>query len=183
MKSAKNVEVATLAGGCFWCLEAVFQRVKGVNKVVSGYSGGSIAKPTYEQVCSGNSGHAEAVQIYFNPKEVSYEQLLSIFWEIHDPTTLNQQGNDIGSQYRSAIFYVNDEQLLIAQKSKAKQSASKRYAHPIVTKIEAMGSFYPAEKYHQDYYNSNPTQSYCRIVIDRKIKKMKQKISSQTKED
>lgn len=178
MKTPSPLSIATFAGGCFWCLEAVFQRVRGVEKVVSGYTGGVIARPTYEQICAGNSGHAEAVQVYFDPTHISYQQLLSIFWEIHDPTTRNRQGNDIGTQYRSVIFYANDEQRNEAEESKKLLNKSGKYSDPIITEIEPLGTFYTAEKYHQNYYNLNRTQPYCRVIIDPKVQKLLKKYSS-----
>lgn len=154
MKKTSN-EIATLAGGCFWCTEAVFQRVKGVIKVTSGYT-----------------GHAEAIRIEYNPAEISYEEILDIFWKVHDPTTLNQQGSDVGPQYRSAIFYSSPEQKEVAEKSKSE--AQKNFAAPIVTEVVEAGKFYPAEDYHQDFYNQNRDYPYCRIVIDPKVQKLQQ---------
>lgn len=162
----------TLAGGCFWCLEAVYKRVRGVTKVTSGYMGGTTENPTYQQVCSDQTGHAEVVQIEFDPNILSLEQILSIFWEIHDPTTLNRQGNDIGTQYRSAIFYADEEQKRIAEQSKKALTASGKYPGPTVTEIVPTSTFYPAEDYHQDYYDRNRNNSYCRIIIEPKIKKL-----------
>lgn len=164
-------QTATLAAGCFWCVEAVFQRIKGVEHVVSGYIGGTVENPTYEEVCSGTTGHAEAVQITFNPQVVSYEKLLDLFWEMHDPTTLNRQGHDIGTQYRSAIFYHSEEQKKIAEESK--KAHAKDFKDPIVTEITPAGVFYPAEDYHQNYYNLNASKNpYCRVVIDPKLRKL-----------
>lgn len=168
-----NLETATFAGGCFWCTEAVFKRLKGVEEVISGYSGGRIDNPTYEEVSSGDTGHAEAIQIKFDPKIISYEQLVEVFFKLHDPTTLNQQGADVGEQYRSMIFFHNEEQQKIAEKIMDKFEKEKIYEDPIVTEITPFTKFYTAEDYHQDYYeqnrNSNP---YCRIVIDPKIQKL-----------
>ncbi len=163
-------EIATLAGGCFWCTEAVFERLKGVKKVISGYTGGNKPNPTYEEVSSGSTGHAEAVQITYNSSIISYKTLLEIFFALHDPTTLNQQGADIGPQYRSAIFYHSPEQREIA--NKAKQKAQKNYSNPIVTEIIPASSFYSAEKYHQKYYTNNQKAAYCRVIIDPKIQKL-----------
>lgn len=166
------MENITFAGGCFWCIEAVFKRVKGVKSVTSGYTGGDVANPTYEQVCSGQTGHAEAVQVMFDPTVVSLEQLLSIFWEIHDPTTLNRQGNDVGTQYRSAVFYENERQREIIEQSIKVLTDSGRYHDPIVTEVVAASPFYPAEQYHQDYYDNNRNNAYCRLVIDPKVRKL-----------
>lgn len=168
-----NLETATFAGGCFWCFEAVFKRLKGVKEVTSGYSGGKIDNPSYEEVSSGVTGHAEAVQVKFNPGVISYEQLVEIFFRLHDPTTLNQQGTDSGEQYRSVIYYHSERQKEIAKKVMEKFEARKVYDNPIVTGILPFTKFYKAEAYHQNYYennrNSNP---YCRIVIDPKIQKL-----------
>lgn len=166
-----NLETATLAGGCFWCIETIFNDLKGVEKVVSGYSGGTTKNPTYEQVCSGNTGHAEVVQITFDPSVISYEQLLEIFFHIHDPTTLNKQGADVGTQYRSAIFYNNDEQKKTAESVKEKIEKSGLWNDPIVTEITKFDKFYSAEDYHQDYYNNNKEKSYCSFVIAPKVRK------------
>jgi peptide-methionine (S)-S-oxide reductase len=161
---------ATLAGGCFWCTEALFQRIKGVNKTVSGYSGGQINNPTYEHVSGGDTGHAEAIQISFDPKKISYTDLLYIFFRTHDPTTLNRQGVDIGTQYRSVIFYHNKTQKREAER--AKNEAQKLYDKQIVTEIKPFEAFYQAEEYHQNYYNSNKNKVYCKLVIDPKINKL-----------
>ncbi len=161
---------ATLGGGCFWCLEAVYERVDGVVSVVSGYAGGTTAHPTYEQVCTGNTGHAEVVQITFDPKKISYQEILKIFWSAHDPTTLNRQGADVGTQYRSVIFTDSDEQRKEAEASK--RDAQKDFDDPIVTEIAPLTAFYPAEDYHQDYFAKNPNAAYCSIVIAPKLKKL-----------
>ncbi|MDD3342054.1 MAG: peptide-methionine (S)-S-oxide reductase MsrA [Sulfurospirillaceae bacterium] len=164
-------EVATFGGGCFWCLEAVFEETRGVLDVVNGYAGGEIKNPTYEQVCSGATGHAEVVQIMFDPKIISYEALLKIFWLIHDPTTLNRQGNDIGTQYRSVIFYHSEE-----QKEKAESSIktfSSKFINPIVTELKPLKTFYTAEAYHQDYFRNNPNQGYCTFVVSPKVQHFK----------
>ena len=168
------METATFGSGCFWCTEAVFQRLKGVEKVTSGYSGGTVNNPTYEQVCSGNTGHAEVTQIQYDPSQISYEELLEVFWKTHDPTTLNQQGNDYGTQYRSAVFYHNDEQRRLAEEYKKKLDAAKIWDDPIVTEITPFTNFYPAEKYHQNYFNNNPNQPYCSYVIRPKVKKLEE---------
>jgi peptide-methionine (S)-S-oxide reductase len=170
---ANIFETATLGGGCFWCVEAVFQDVNGVQQVVSGYAGGTVDNPTYQQVCSGTTGHAEVVQITFDPAIISFADILYIFWRIHDPTTLNRQGADVGTQYRSAIFYHNDEQKAIAEKSKQKADTSGLWPNAIVTEILPLTHFYEAEGYHQNYYRLNPNQPYCRMVIDPKVKKFK----------
>jgi peptide-methionine (S)-S-oxide reductase len=166
------MEVATFASGCFWCTEAVFQRINGVEKVVSGYAGGHTINPTYRQVCSGDTGHAEAIQVHYDPAKVSYEQLLEIFWKTHDPTTVDRQGNDIGSQYRSAIFYHNDEQKRLAEEYKKKLDQAKIWDDPIVTEIIPFTNFYSAEDYHQNYYNQNSNQPYCSFTIRPKIEKL-----------
>ncbi|MCP4427677.1 MAG: peptide-methionine (S)-S-oxide reductase MsrA [Chloroflexi bacterium] len=166
-------EVATLGAGCFWCVEAVFQELKGVESVVSGYSGGAVPKPTYEQICTGATGHAEVIQITFDPTIVSFADLLAVFWRTHDPTTLNRQGADVGTQYRSMIFYHSEEQKEIAERSKAKTDASSLWPNPIVTEIAPFQVFYAAEAYHQDYYRQNAYQPYCRMVIDPKMRKFR----------
>ena len=172
---------ATFGGGCFWCIEAIFLKLKGVQSVSSGYSGGARPSPTYDQVCSGATGHAEVVQIVFNPDEISYEELLEIFWSIHDPTTLNRQGGDIGTQYRSVIFYHSEEQSSVAELYKKKLNAAGAFDQPIITEISAMETFYPAEKYHQDYFNQNENQPYCSLVIKPKVDKFKKIFSGKTK--
>lgn len=159
------METATLAGGCFWCTEAIFQRLKGVTSVMPGYAGGTVANPTYEQVCSGQTGHAEAIQITFDAKLISFEQLLDVFFHLHDPTSLNRQGNDVGSQYRSAIFYHDDNQKRIAQKLKNEIKGA-------VTELVPFTNFYEAENYHQNYFNKNSFAPYCQAVIDPKIRKL-----------
>ncbi|HKR55800.1 MAG TPA: peptide-methionine (S)-S-oxide reductase MsrA [Gemmatimonadales bacterium] len=164
--------LATLAGGCFWCLEAVFQQLKGVSKVSSGYAGGKRPNPTYEQVCTGATGHAEVVQVEFDPAVISYRDLLDVFFTIHDPTTLNQQGADVGTQYRSAIFFHTPEQQRDANDAIAE--AQKTWDDPIVTEIVPLTQFYPAEEYHKDYYVRNPNQGYCRVVIAPKVAKARQ---------
>lgn len=170
---SNKLETATLGGGCFWCVEAIYLDVKGVESVVSGYAGGAIANPTYEQVCSGRTGHAEVVQVNFDPEVISYEDILYIFWRTHDPTTLNRQGADVGTQYRSVIFYHDEVQKEIAERSKQETDASGLWPNPIVTEIAPLTDFYKAEEYHQDYYRLNPNQPYCRMVIDPKVQKFR----------
>lgn len=166
------MQLATIAGGCFWCFEAIFKRLRGVESVVSGYSGGKVTNPTYEKVSMGTTGHAEAVQITFNPSIISYKTLLDVFWKLHDPTTLNRQGADIGTQYRSVIFYHNDEQKKVAEESKKNIENSSLYHDRIMTQILPFEAFYKAEDYHQSYYDTNTSNPYCRIVIDPKITKL-----------
>lgn len=167
-----TLERATFGGGCFWCVEAVFEKLDGVRSVTSGYSGGQPDNPSYEQVCQGTTGHAEVVQIEFDPKVISYEQLLEVFWIAHDPTTKNRQGADVGTQYRSVIFYHSPEQLAYAERSKAIANAPDQYDGRIVTEIEPLKAFFAAENYHQDYYRRNPNQPYCQVVIAPKLKKL-----------
>lgn len=169
----KRYEVATLGAGCFWCVEAVFQELKGVQRVVSGYSGGAVPTPTYQQICTGTTGHAEVIQITFDPDIISFADLLTVFWRTHDPTTLNRQGADVGTQYRSAIFYHSEEQKVAAEQSKAETDASDLWPNPIVTEIVPFQAFYEAEEYHQDYYRQNAYQPYCRMVIDPKMRKFR----------
>jgi peptide-methionine (S)-S-oxide reductase len=164
-------EIATFAGGCFWCTEAVFKRLKGVQSVVSGYTASQVENPSYRQVCSGNTGAAEAIQITYDPAIISYATLLDIFWHVHDPTTLNRQGNDVGTQYRSGVYYRTDEEKQIAQESKAALDRSGTYKHPAVTEIVPFTNFFPAEEYHNDYYDLNRSAPYCMVVIDPKVKK------------
>jgi peptide-methionine (S)-S-oxide reductase len=166
-------EVATLAGGCFWCLEAAFQDLKGVEKVQSGYSGGHARTPSYEDVCTGTTGHAEVVQITFDPAVVTFDDLLHVFFTIHDPTTLNRQGGDVGTQYRSAIYCHTPEQKAVAERVIAELQAAKVWDDPIVTELKPLDAFYPAEEYHRDYYRRNPTQGYCRAVIAPKVAKVR----------
>ncbi|CAN5186788.1 peptide-methionine (S)-S-oxide reductase MsrA [soil metagenome] len=178
-----NQEIATVANGCFWCTEAIFKRLKGVSTVLPGYTGGEVKTPTYEQVCSGNTGHTEAIQITFDPDSISYETILDIFWHTHNPTTLNQQGNDVGTQYRSAIFYQGDTQKEIAEKTKKELEESHYYQDPIVTEITPLEKFYPAEDYHKDYYDNNRFAPYCSVVIDPKIRKLMEQYSDKVKEE
>lgn len=179
---SNKLEVATLGGGCFWCVEAIYQDVDGVHQVVSGYSGGTIKNPSYQQVCTGTTGHAEVTQITFDPKIISYEDILYVFWRTHDPTTLNRQGADAGPQYRSVIFYHNDEQKAIAEKSRQETDASGLWPNPIVTEIAPFDKFYLAEDYHQNYYRLNPNQPYCRVVIDPKVQKFKKQFQDRLKD-
>ena len=171
--AAEKRDVATLGGGCFWCLEAVFQDLRGVERVESGYAGGRVPNPSYEQVCTGTTGHAEVVQVAFDPEVLSFRDLLQIFFEIHDPTTLNRQGADVGTQYRSAIFYHSPEQKAAAEKVIAELNAAGVWPAPIVTEVVPLTAFYPAEKYHQEYYRRNPNQPYCRAVISPKVDKFR----------
>lgn len=166
-----KLDTATFGEGCFWCTEAFFQRLKGVKEVISGYGGGFVENPTYEQVCDKNTGHIELARIVFDPAIITYDELLEVFWKTHDPTTWDQQGNDIGPQYRSAIYYHNVEQKEKAEKYKAALDKSGAWANPIVTIIEPFKNFYPAENYHQNYYNNNKNQGYCRFVIAPKLEK------------
>ncbi len=172
---SSQTETATLAGGCFWCLEAVYDQLKGVQDVVSGYAGGRRPNPTYEQVCSGATGHAEVVQVRFDPSVVSFRELLEIFFTIHDPTTLNRQGGDVGTQYRSAIFYHSPEQKAIAEEVISDFSEQKLWNSPVVTEITALPEFYPAEGYHQEYFERNPNQGYCQAVVAPKVAKFRSK--------
>lgn len=171
MTLENNLQTATFGSGCFWCTEAIFDRVEGVKSVTSGYSGGTVANPSYKQVCTGTTGHAEVIQLTFDPKKVSYDELLEIFWKTHDPTTLNRQGADVGTQYRSVIFYHNEEQKNKAEKYKAELDKAGIWKNPIVTQIVPFTNFYEAEDYHQEYYENNPNQSYCSLVITPKVEK------------
>ena len=168
-----NCERATFGSGCFWCTEAVFQQLKGVRSAVSGYSGGRVKNPTYRQVSTGTTGHAEVIQVNYDPEVISFEELLEVFWQTHDPTTLNRQGNDEGTQYRSAIFYHSDEQRRLAEHYKQKLDESGAFDRPIVTEIVPFTEFYRAESYHQNYYDENPYQPYCSMVIRPKLEKVK----------
>jgi len=167
----QGLRLATFGSGCFWCVEAVFQRLKGVEKVVSGYSGGQAENPAYEQVCTGTTGHAEVCQITYDPRIVSYDELLEVFWKTHDPTTRNRQGNDVGTQYRSVIFYHDEEQKKLAEGYKAKLGAGHIWDRPIITEIVPFGRFWPAEDYHQNYFNNHPEKGYCALVIHPKVEK------------
>ena len=172
-----HLETTTLGAGCFWCVEAVYQDVVGVHSVVSGYAGGEGENPTYQQVCGGTTGHAEVVQITFDPGLISFGDILAIFWRTHDPTTLNRQGGDVGTQYRSVIFTHSDGQKAVAERSREEADASDLWPDPIVTEISPFTAFYPAEDVHQDYYRQNPNQGYCRMVIDPKIRKFRKAFS------
>ena len=180
-RSSDGYPLATLAGGCFWCLEAVFNELRGVESVVSGYAGGHDPDPTYETVCSGTTGHAEVVQIAFDPDMVSFRELLEVFFTIHDPTTLNRQGNDVGTQYRSAIYYHDEEQRLIADEVIEEMSVAELWDDPIVTEVTALDSFYEAEEYHQQYFEKNPFQPYCFVVVRPKVSKFRKKFVSKLK--
>ena len=176
-----NEEVATLAGGCFWCLEAVYDQMKGVRSVESGYTGGQTDAPTYEAVCGGRTGHAEAVKISFDPTVISFRDILDVFFVIHDPTTLNRQGNDVGTQYRSAIFYHNPDQKRIAEETIASLTRDKVHAHPLVTELVAAGTWHEAEPYHQEYFVRNPFQGYCTAVVAPKVAKFRKQFMSNLK--
>ncbi len=182
VKKDKNMKRATFGSGCFWCVEAIFERVNGVSEVLSGYSGGDIINPSYKEVCNGVTGHAEAVQVTYNPDIISYGELLEIFWKTHDPTQLNRQGADVGTQYRSVIFYHNEEQKEIAEKLKQKLDEAKIWDDPIVTAIEPFKNFFIAESYHQEYYKNNKTQGYCQMVITPKVKKFEALFKEKLKE-
>ncbi|MDQ3919690.1 MAG: peptide-methionine (S)-S-oxide reductase MsrA [Acidobacteriota bacterium] len=166
-------ELATLAGGCFWCLEAVYKELRGVARVVSGYAGGDVPRPTYSQVCEGTTGHAEVVQVTFDPRQVSFRELLEVFFTIHDPTTLIRQGADVGTQYRSAVFYHTPRQKETAERTIAELTAARVWDAPIVTEVAPLTEFYPAEEYHQDYFEKNPFQPYCRAVVAPKVAKLR----------
>ena len=176
-----DMEITTLGGGCFWCVEAVFEQLIGVEKVESGYSGGTVVDPTYQQVCTGTTGHAEVIQITFDPEVITYEEILRVFFTTHDPTTLNRQGADIGTQYRSAIFYHSDEQKAIAEKVMSEISAAGIWNDPIVTELTPFSTFYRAEDYHQEYFRKNPGQSYCQVVIAPKVAKFRKQYATKLK--
>lgn len=169
---SKKSEKATFGMGCFWCSEALFQQLEGVSAVRSGYEGGSVKNPSYEDVCTGTTGHAEVIEVTYDPAKIKYEELLEVFWKSHDPTTLNRQGADVGTQYRSVIFYHNDQQKLLAEKYKKELNDTKAFDKPVVTQIDKASAFYVAENYHQDYYNKNGSQPYCRLVILPKMEKL-----------
>ena len=173
MNQEVSWEVATLAGGCFWCIEGVFREVNGVENVVSGYTGGTTVNPTYEDVCTGKTGHAEAVQVTFNPSKLSYQEILEIFFSVHDPTTLDRQGTDVGTQYRSAIFYHNEQQKRVAEELTGELSKANLWNEPIVTQVVLLDTFYPAEDYHQEYFSRHSEQAYCQMVIAPKISKLR----------
>jgi len=176
-----NLETAVFGGGCFWCLEAVFQRLPGVKAVESGYAGGRVENPTYKQVCSGNTGHAEVVRVSFDPSQISYRDLLDVFFAIHDPTTLNRQGNDLGTQYRSVIFYNSDEQRREGEQAIAELTAAHEFSAPIVTTVNPLATFYAAEDYHQNYFNENSNQPYCRFIIAPKLEKFRKAFAEKLK--
>lgn len=178
---AANIDTATFGAGCFWCVEAVFQRMNGVLKVKSGYSGGSIKNPSYKEVCQGTTGHAEVCQITYDKSVVTFDELLEVFWKTHDPTTLNRQGNDAGTQYRSAVFYHNDEQKKLAEKYKIEINKSGAYPDPIVTEITEFTKFYPAEDYHDNYFNQNGSEGYCKYVIQPKVEKFEKIFKNKVK--
>jgi peptide-methionine (S)-S-oxide reductase len=178
-----TLQSATFGAGCFWCTEAVFLNVKGVTKVVSGYSGGKVKNPTYREICSGLTGHAEVTQITFDPQIVSFEELLEVFWNTHDPTTLNKQGADEGTQYRSVVFYHDDTQRLAAEEYKKQLEESHVYKNSIVTEISPLINYYPAEDYHQNYFELNPNQSYCQYVVQPKVEKFKKQFQEILKEN
>ncbi len=178
-----QMEIATFAGGCFWCTEAIFKRLKGVKSVMPGYAGGKMGNPGYEKVSSGTTGHAEAIQIEFDSNIIPYDKLLEIFWHTHNPTTLNRQGNDIGTQYRSAIFYHSEKQKKLADKTKKDLEKSGIYKSPIVTEILPFTNFYPAESYHKDYYDKNQSSPYCMFVIDPKIQKLMKEFGNDVKDE
>ncbi len=175
MTATNKTELATFGGGCFWCLDAVFERLDGVKAVTSGYAGGTKENPSYKEVCGGNTGHAEVIQIEFDPQKISYEKLLEVFWEAHDPTTMNRQGADVGTQYRSIVLYQNDAQKQAAEKSK--EQAQWRFPRPVVTEIVPLTKFFKAEDYHQDYFRKNPNVPYCAVVIRPKLEKLQPKLS------
>jgi peptide-methionine (S)-S-oxide reductase len=179
MESNMATETVTLGAGCFWCIEAIYQELKGVHSVTSGYSGGDVDNPTYYQVCSGSTGHAEVAQVVFDPDVISFEMILDVFWRTHDPTTLNRQGPDAGTQYRSAVFYHTEEQREIAEKSKRETDASGLWKDPIVTEITPFTKFFEAEAQHQDFYRTNPNQPYCFVMIDPKIQKLRKDFKDQ----
>jgi peptide-methionine (S)-S-oxide reductase len=182
MTEGAGTEIATLAGGCFWCLEAVFKEVDGVEEVTSGYTGGTTVNPTYQEVCTGTTGHAEAVQLTFNPGKISYREILQIFFSVHDPTTLNRQGGDVGTQYRSAIFYHNEPQRAVAEAVIKELNEAHLWKKPIVTQLVALEKFYPAEDYHREYFSRHPEQSYCQIVISPKVSKFRKQWTKRLKE-
>jgi peptide-methionine (S)-S-oxide reductase len=179
--SKNNLQTATLGGGCFWCIEAIFDEIEGVEDVVSGYAGGHKENPTYQEVCTGTTGHAEVVQIKFNPEIISYEDILRVFFSVHDPTTLNRQGNDIGTQYRSVIFYHSEEQKEAAEKIIKEITEAKVYKNPIVTEVTEFKNFYPAEDYHQEYFARNPYQPYCMVVVAPKVAKFRKTFAHRLK--
>ena len=181
--TSKRMEVATLGGGCFWCLEAVFERLRGVERVESGYTGGTTPNPTYKQVCTGNTAHAEVVQVTFDPSIITYREILDVFFALHDPTTLNRQGGDVGTQYRSAVFYHSPEQKRAAEECIKELNAAGIWPQPLVTEVVPLTVFYKAEDYHQGYFRQNPGQGYCQAVISPKVAKLRQKFAAKLKTD
>ncbi len=181
MVEMKKYEKATLGAGCFWCIEAVFQDVKGVEEVISGYTGGKIKNPSYREICTGMTGHAEVAQVTYDPAIITFEELLEVFWVFHDPTTLNRQDNDVGTQYRSVIYYHDEQQKVIAEQSKV-EVATPMYDRPIVTEISPLGVFYLADEEHQDFYKRNPNYGYCRVIIDPKVNKVRAKFADKIKD-
>jgi peptide-methionine (S)-S-oxide reductase len=181
MTGRAETEVATLAGGCFWCLEAIFKEVDGIEEVTSGYTGGTTINPTYREVCTGTTGHAEAVQLIFNPGKISYREVLQIFFSVHDPTTLNRQGGDVGTQYRSVIFYQDDRQRTVAEAVIKELTDAHLWKKPIVTEVVPLGKFYPAEDYHREYFSRHPEQSYCQVVISPKVNKFRKEWTERLK--
>ncbi|MDO9376192.1 MAG: peptide-methionine (S)-S-oxide reductase MsrA [Ferruginibacter sp.] len=180
-EQAATTDSATFGTGCFWCTEAIFQQLEGVKSVTSGYSGGQVNNPTYKQVCTGTTGHAECLKVVYDPAKITYDELLEVFWQVHDPTTLNRQGNDVGTQYRSVVFYQDETQKAKAEKYKAELTKSGAWDNPVVTTIEPMVKFYPAEDYHQNYYNDNTSQGYCQFVIRPKLEKFQKVFKSKLK--
>ena len=180
-ESAAKLESAIVGGGCFWCVEAQYKMLKGVKKVVSGYSGGHVKDPTYKQICNGDTGHAEVIRIDYDPALITFRDVIDLFWDAHDPTTLNRQGNDVGTQYRSIILYTSEEQKKVSEESKV--NAAKIIGKPLVTEIVPLEVFYPAEDYHQDYFKNNPYQGYCQAVVRPKVSKFKQKLQEKGKLD
>ncbi len=180
-QTSRPLHIATFAGGCFWCTEAVFLRIEGVEKVVSGYTGGTIKNPSYKEICTGRTGHAEAVQVFYDADKVSFQDLLEIFFATHDPTTLNRQGNDVGTQYRSAIFYADDLQKTTAQQVIELLDKQGIFGRPIVTEVTPLDVFYKAEDHHQEYYDNNSAQPYCQVIIDPKIRKLRKNFQSKLK--
>ncbi|WP_338391896.1 peptide-methionine (S)-S-oxide reductase MsrA [Fulvitalea axinellae] len=182
METDKGKEVAVFGAGCFWCVEAVFQELKGVESVEAGYTGGGVKNPTYRQICTGLTGHAEVAKVVFDPGQVSFADLLQVFWSTHDPTTLNRQGADKGTQYRSAVFYTSEEQKREAEKFKNELNEKDVFGKPVVTEITALGDYYPAENYHQDYYDNNKDAGYCQVVIKPKLEKLRKVFSDKLKD-
>jgi peptide-methionine (S)-S-oxide reductase len=178
-KQEVKLETAIIGGGCFWCVEAQYKLLKGVKSVVSGYAGGHVKDPKYKEVCEGTTGHAEVIKIEYDPGIIEFKDIIDLFWLAHDPTTLNRQGNDVGTQYRSTIMFINEEQKRLAEESKA--AAQSEFADPIVTEIVPLDVFYPAEDYHQDYFANNPFQGYCRVVVGPKVAKFKEKLAEKAK--